>query len=253
MGPTDFILNSVTSGASAGKLRWLFFSPLLNFDFISHGFIIKSKKQNLSTQEKRNTLKRLIKNISSEEKHLIVPQQIHGNDCLAIKKGDELKKKYKGDAILTNRRDIFLTVSVADCLPIFLVEPKRKVVGLVHAGWRGTLLEIAKETIKKAQKEFGCKPENFILLFGPAIQKCCYDISEGIAILFDEDCLIRRSGEKSKLDLICANVKQFLNCGVKRKNILATNDCTYCNKDMFHSFRRDGDKAGRMIAFIGIK
>jgi YfiH family protein len=253
MRSTDFILNSATHGASAGKPRWLFFSPLLNFDFISHGFIIKNKEQNLSTQAKRSSLKGLVKKISSEEKHIIVPQQIHGNGCLTIKKREELKRKYKGDAILTDRKDIFLTVSVADCLPIFLVEPKRKVVGLVHAGWRGTLLGIAKETIRKAEDEFGCKPEDLTLLFGPSIQKCCYEISEVMAILFDEDCLIRRPGEKPKLDLMKINLKQFLNCGVKGKKIFATNDCTCCNKDMFHSFRRDGDKAGRMIAFIGIK
>jgi hypothetical protein len=253
MRPTDFILNSDIGGASAGKLRWLSFSPLLSFNFVSHGFVIKSKEQNPSTQVKRITLKKLIKRISAEEKHVIIPQQIHGNECLTIKKGEELKRKYKGDAILTNRRDIFLTVSVADCLPIFLVEPKRKVVGLVHAGWRGTLLGIAKGTIRKAKNEFGCKPEDFTLLFGPAIQKCCYEISEVMAILFDEDGLTRMPREKPKLDLIYANLKQFLNCGVKRKKIFATNDCTLCNKDMFHSFRRDGDKAGRMIAFIGIK
>jgi len=253
MRPTDFILNSVTHGASTNKLRWLSFYPLLNFDFISHGFIIKNKEQNLSTQAKKSSLKGLVKKISSEEKHIIIPQQIHGNGCLTIKKGEELKRKYKGDAILTDRKDIFLTVSVVDCLPVFLVEPKRKVVGLIHAGWRGTLLGIAKETIRKAKKEFGCKPEDFTLLFGPAIQKCCYEISEVMAILFDEDGLTRMPDEKPKLDLMKINLKQFLNCGVKRKKIFATNDCTFCNKDMFHSFRRDGDKAGRMIAFIGIK
>ncbi|MCJ7577365.1 MAG: peptidoglycan editing factor PgeF [candidate division Zixibacteria bacterium] len=247
MRPADFRLNS------DGKTRWLSFFPLLNFDFISHGFVIKSKEQNPSTQVKRITLKKLIKRISAEEKHIIIPQQIHGNECLTIKKVDELKRRYKGDAILTDRKDIFLTVSVADCLPIFLVEPKRKVVGLIHAGWRGTLLGIAKETIRKAKEKFGCNPEDFTLLFGPAIQKCCYEISELMAILFDEDGMIRMPGEKPKLDLIYVNMKQFLNCGVKRKKIFATNDCTFCNKDMFHSFRRDGDKAGRMIAFIGIK
>jgi YfiH family protein len=247
MRPTNFRLNS------DDKTRWLSFSPLLNFDFITHGFIIKSKEQNLSTPVKKNTLKKLIKKISSEEKHILFPQQVHGNGCLTIKKGEELKRKYKGDAILTNRKDIFLTVLVADCLPVFLVEPKRKVVGLVHAGWRGTLLGIAKETIRKAKDEFGCKPEDFTLLFGPSIQKCCYEISEVMAILFDEDDLTRRPGEKPKLDLMKINLKQFLNCGVKRKKIFATNDCTCCDKDMFHSFRRDGEKAGRMIAFIGIK
>jgi YfiH family protein len=247
------LIDKTIDEASAGKLRWLSFSPLLNFDFISHGFIIKNKEQNLSTQAKKNALKKLIKKISSKEKRLVVPRQVHGNGCLTIKKGDELKRKYKGDAILTDRKDIFLTVSVADCLPIFLVEPKRKVVGLVHAGWRGTLLGIAKETIRKAKKEFGCKPEDFTLLFGPAIQKCCYEISEVTAILFDEDGLTRMPGEKPKLDLMKINLKQFLSCGVKRKKIFATNDCSFCNKDMFHSFRRDGDKAGRMLAFIGIK
>jgi len=154
---------------------------------------------------------------------------------------------------LTNRKDIFLTVSVADCLPIFLIEPKRKVVGLIHAGWRGTLLGIVKQATRKAKNEFGCDPQDFTLLFGPAIQRCCYEISEGIAILFDEDCLIRMPGERPKLDLTFANLKQFLDYGVKRKKIFAMKDCTCCNKDMFHSFRRDGDKAGRMIAFIGIK
>lgn len=247
MRPGNFKTNS------AGKLRWLSFSPLQDFDFLSHGFIIKSKEQNLSTRVKKDTLRRLLKKISSEQKHLIVPQQVHGNGCLTIKKGEQLKKKYKGDAIFTDRKDIFLTVWVADCLPIFLIEPKRKVVGLIHAGWRGTLLGIAEQAIRKAKNEFGCNPENFTLLFGPAIQRCCYETSEEIAILFDKDCLIRSCGESPKLDLIFANLKQFLSCGVKREKVFVAKDCTCCDKEMFHSFRRDGDNAGRMVAFLGIK
>ena len=235
------------------KIRWLSFYPLQDFKFLSHGFIIKNREQNLSAQVKKNVIRSLLEKKSSEKRQIIVPKQVHGKGCLIIKKKDGLKKRYKGDAILTDRKDIFLTVQVADCLPVFLVEPRKKVVGLIHAGWRGTLLGIAKQTIRKAKKEFGCKPEDFTLLFGPAIQKCCYEISEGMAILFDEDCLIRRNGEKPKLDLIYANLKQFLNCGVKEEKIFVANDCTCCNREMFHSFRRDGDKAGRMIAFIGIK
>ena len=246
MKAEDFTLNS------NGKIRWLSFPSFQKFDFISCGFIIKSKEQNLSKPAKKNIAKKLVEKISSEKKRILIPQQVHGNGCVTIKRGEGLKRKYKADALLTDRKDVFLTVSVADCLPIFLVEPKRKVVGLIHAGWRGTLLGIAKETIRKAENEFGCKPENLTLLFGPAIQKCCYETSEAIAILFDDDCLIRSPHEKPKLDLIKANLKQFLNCGVKKK-VLVTNGCTYCEADMFHSFRREGDKAGRMIAFIGIK
>jgi YfiH family protein len=247
MRPKDFKLNL------DGKIRWFSFHPLQDFKFLSHGFIIKNREQNLSAQVKKNVIRRLLEKSSSEKKQVIVPKQVHGNGCLTIKKKDGLKKRYKGDAILTDRKDIFLTVQVADCLPVFLVEPRKKVVGLIHAGWRGTLSGIAKQTIRKAKKEFGCKPEDFTLLFGPAIQKCCYEISEGIAILFDEDCLIQRTGESPKLDLIYANLKQFINCGVKKEKIFVANDCTCCNGEMFHSFRRDGDKAGRMTAFIGIK
>lgn len=247
MREENFALNS------NGKIRWLSFPSFQKFDFVSHGFIIKSEEQNLPAPVKKSTTKRLIKRISLEERQIIIPQQVHGNGCVVIKKGERLKRKYKADALLTNRKDVFLTVSVADCLPIFVVEPKRKVVGLIHAGWHGTLLGIVPETVRKAKNEFGCEPQDLTVLFGPAIQKCCYEISEAVAILFDDDCLIRGSHQKPKLDLIKANLKQFLNCGVKREKVLVTNACTYCNKDVFHSFRRDGEKAGRMIAFIGIK
>jgi YfiH family protein len=247
MKAEDFTLNS------NGKIRWLSFPSFQKFDFISHGLIIKNKKQNLSKLTKKNITKKLVEKISSEKKRILIPQQVHGNGCVTIKRGEGLKRKYKADALLTDRKDVFLTVSIADCLPIFLVEPKSKVVGLIHAGWRGTLLGIASKTVRKAKIEFGCKPGDLILLFGPAIQKCCYEISEAVAILFDDDCLIRRPHQKPKLNLIKANLKQFVNCGVKRRKIFLTNDCTYCQDDMFHSFRRDGEKSGRMIAFIGRK
>jgi YfiH family protein len=249
----DFTLNSEPETRSVGKIRWLSFSFLQDFYFLWHGFIIKSGEHNSSTQAKKNTVKRVFEKESSEERHILVPRQTHGNRCLAVKRGDPLKKRYEGDAILTDRKDVLLTISVADCLPVFLIEPKRKVVGLIHAGWRGTLLGIARQSIKKARDEFGCHPRNFNILLGPAIQRCCYQVSEGISVLFDDDCLVRVPGRRPKLDLISANLKQFLYCGVEREKIFAANICTCCNQVMFHSFRRDGDKAGRMIAFLGIK
>jgi YfiH family protein len=249
----DFIINSAPEGASAGSIRWLSFCFLQDFDFLSHGLIIASKKRSLSSQAKRDMVKRFLEKGSSEEKRVIVPRQVHGNRCVTIKGGSPLKKRCEGDAILTDRRDVLLTVSVADCLPAFLTDPKRKVVGLVHAGWRGTLLGIARQTMKRANTEFGCDPRDFTILLGPAIQKCCYEVSEGIALLFDKDFLVRVPGQRPKLDLLSANLKQFLDCGVEKRKIFASSECTCCSKEMFHSFRRDGDKAGRMIAFLGIK
>jgi YfiH family protein len=253
MKPGDFKINPDPGSASTGKIRRLSFAFLRDFDFLSHGLVIASKKGNFSSQVKKNVVGRLFERESSDERHVIVPQQVHGNRCVTIKGGGPLKKRYEGDTILTDRKDVLLTVSVADCLPVFLVEPKRKVVGLVHAGWRGTLLGIARQTMMRANTEFGCDPRDFTILLGPAIQKCCYEISEGIALLFDGDFLVRVPGQRPKLDLPSANLKQFLNCGVERRNVFGSNECTCCHKEMFDSFRRDGDKAGRMIAFLGIK
>ncbi len=253
MKPGDFKINPDPGSAFTGKIRWLSFGFLRDFDFVSHGLIIASKKGNFSSQAKKNVVRRLFEKESSDERRVIVPQQVHGNRCVAIKEGGPLKKRYEGDAILTDRKDVLLTVSVADCLPVFLVDPKREVVGLVHAGWRGALLGIVAQTVRIAETEFGCDPRDFAILLGPAIQKCCYEISEGIGLLFDGDFLVRVSGQRPKLDLLSANLKQFLNCGVERRNIFASKECTCCHKEMFDSFRRDGDKAGRMIAFLGIK
>lgn len=253
MKPGDFRIKLDPGSASTGKIRWFSFAFLRDFDYLSHGLAIASKKGNFSSQVKKNIVKRFFEKESGEEKQVVVPQQSHGNRCLPIKGRDPLKKRYPGDAILTDRRDVLLTISVADCLPVFLVEPKKMVVGLVHAGWRGTLLGIAGQTMRVAKTEFGCDPRDFTILLGPAIQRCCYEISEGVAVLFDEDCLVRMPGQRPKLDLVSANLKQFLNCGVERMNVFAAVECTCCDKEAFHSFRRDGDKAGRMIAFLGIE
>lgn len=242
---SDFTINQTD------QIRWLSFSALNAYDFILHGLVIKS--QNPLLIQKQREIKRFLQTIASSKRSLISPYQMHQDECLILTSKDKPKRRYRGDAILTERHDVFISVNVADCVPIFLVNEKRKVIGLIHAGWKGTLLGIVKMTLKKAECELGCESEDFTILLGPCIQSCCYQVSEDVAVLLDKECIHRTKKGNPALDLICMLRKQFLSCEVKEERIFATDVCTCCDDDLFYSYRREKENAGRMIAFLGLK
>ncbi len=245
MRSSDLVVNQ-TCG-----IRWLSFLPLDACPFILHGFVIKNR--NFPPDVKIKKVEKFLQKITSQKRRLISLSQKHQDECEIIFSKDKLKRRYKGDALLTDRNDIFISVWVADCVPIFLVEEKRRVIGLVHAGWRGTLLGIVRRTLERAKHQLGSKPRDFTVLFGPCIQGCCYQVSDDVAILFDEKCVNRDKDGKVTLDLICANLKQLVSCGVKEDKIFVTGRCTFCEEELFYSYRREKENAGRMIGFMGLK
>jgi len=237
---------NITHFQKINKNDYLSFSPLEKCNFLSHGLLLK----NVSNKN----LKEFLKKVGLDNSLVVVPQQIHSKRILTINTRDRRREiETEGyDGILTDIPGIILTVRVADCLPIFLVDPMLKVTGLIHAGWKGTLMGIAKESISRACQLYGSDPGNLILVLGPCIGECCYEISESSAILFPKDCLTFTKG-KIRLDLVKANLKQLLKSGVKRKKIFSTNLCTFCHRELFYSYRRDRDNKKRMTAFIGVK
>jgi YfiH family protein len=245
MEPSDFVVRQ------AEGIRWLSFPPLDAFPFVLHGLTVKG--QNPHAAGGKKTPGQLLRKISRREARLVSLSQMHRDECVTITSRDQLQRRYSGDAVLTNRRDVLVSVSVADCLPIFMVNSKRKVIGMIHAGWRGTLLGIARRTLEKAKDRFGCEPGEFTLLFGPYIKSCCYRVSEGVAILFSAECMSRSPDGAPMLDLVRANLKQFAGCGVKENKIFVVDECTFCEKELFYSYRRDNENAGRMIGYLGLK
>jgi len=239
-------MKEITRFHQIDKTAFLSFPVLEKYNFLFHGLLLKT----ISNKD----LKRFLKRAELGDSSVLVPRQIHSRKILTTNKKEKRRKiETSGyDGVLTDVTGIVLTVKVADCLPIFLVDPVRKVIGLFHAGWRGTLMGIAREGVRKASQVFGSDPENLILILGPAIRSCCYEISESLAILFPRDCL-SFTNQKIKLDLVKANLEQLLRSGVKRKKIFSSNLCTFCHKELFYSFRRDKVENKRMTAFIGIK
>lgn len=155
------------------------------------------------------------------------------------------------DATFTAKKDVFLTVSVADCLPVFLFDPKNEVIASIHAGWRGTAEKIVSKTITKISEQFGTAPEYIIAFMGPGISQEYFEVGEEVGELFRDEVKIRK-GEKFHIDLKKENFEQLIKSGVKAENIEISPLCTFKESGLLHSYRRDRERSGRMFGVIGL-
>jgi len=155
------------------------------------------------------------------------------------------------DALITNKKNIPLAVFTADCLSLFLYDPKTSSIGLVHAGWRGSLKGVTAKAIVKMKERFRCKPSDLYIGLGPCIRSCCYQVGGEFAGLFPDDLFLRK--RRYYLDLVSINRKQLLGLGVKEANISDYRICTSCSNKKYFSFRKEGNSAGRMISVIMLK
>jgi hypothetical protein len=191
--------------------------------------------------------------------NFIVANQTHSDNIHLIKMQKEsgwekLENAIKNcDALITNQKNIMLTILTADCVPILLFDPIQNAIGAVHAGWKGTQQEIVKKTVKKMQNEFNSKPSNLIVGIAPSIGKCCYEVDSNVAQHFEK---IKNSytqkENKYMLDLSLINQTQLIHAGVKEKNIELSNICTACEVDQYFSYRKEKGCSGRFMSMIGL-
>lgn len=176
------------------------------------------------------------------------PGQVHGNTVrVAAHPGDFPET----DGLLTAVPGVFLTVSTADCVPVLFYDPVRKVVGAVHAGWRGTAAGIVREAMRLLEREFGTPARDLHVCLGPSADACCYDVGPECASQFPAECLERRNG-KVYVDLRAANRRILIAAGVNAARVESSPFCTISDSTLFHSHRRDGGTSGRMMAVIGL-
>jgi len=156
----------------------------------------------------------------------------------------------ESDALYTNSKNNFLAISIADCIPVFLYEPEKKIAAGIHSGWKGTLNKVTSVTIEKLKKEFSLNTENIFAFIGPGISSRHFEVGKEVFDLFEDDVKEIRNG-KYFIDLKKHNYLQLIRLGVKPDNIEVSDFCTFSEKDLFHSYRRDKDNSGRMIGVIG--
>ncbi|MDR3746817.1 MAG: peptidoglycan editing factor PgeF [Acidobacteriota bacterium] len=188
-----------------------------------------------------------------------------------------------GDGLITNAPGLLLAVKTADCTPILVVDVKRRVVGVFHAGWRGTAPRVVEKGIGEMRRQFGSLPRDLRAVIGPSIRSCCYSVGAEVQAefesqftyaadlfeeVFDANALHVRYpllflnqrapghgdlGPEIHLDLVKANRRQMEDAGVREQNISVVDGCTACDRARFFSHRAEFGKTGRMMAVIGIR
>jgi hypothetical protein len=180
---------------------------------------------------------------------LAVPLQSHSDNVRRV----EVPGEYENcDGLMTNARGLSLVVTIADCVPILLFDPINNVIGAVHAGWRGTAKSIIKKALIAMQEEYNIGIKEVRAFIGPSAGLCCYEVSEEVAVKFANK-IVSYDTTKAFIDLKKENALQLQEQGLVPGNIEVSKHCTICEKQLFHSFRRDGKRAGRMMALICLK
>jgi YfiH family protein len=211
---------------------------------------------------------------------LVTLRQIHSDlihcvDCLP-------EQILVGDGLITDVPKLLLAVQTADCLPVIVVDRKRRAVGVFHAGWRGTVKRIVEKGVGEMRRHFGSDPRNLVAAIGPGIHGCCYEVGEEVRNKFETQFayaadlfrelkqsdpvrekypllfLTARAPGHSELpvkiflDLVEANLRQLMDAGVTAKKIEASALCTACRPDLLFSFRAEKGVTGRLMGVVGI-
>lgn len=196
---------------------------------------------------------------------LTLAEQIHGSDVIevgapqvgrgAVARDDALTG---ADALVTDVPDVPLVVLVADCVAVSLFDPQRRVIGLAHAGWRGTVARIAERTAEAMKRNFGCDPKRMVAGLSPAIGRDHYEVGEEVVTAVRTGCGREQVSEFIQedmdgtcyLDLWGLNVRQLVACGILPRNIDVSGLCTACHTERFFSHRHEGGKTGRFAALL---
>lgn len=176
--------------------------------------------------------------------------QVHGT---TIREVNEPGIYPETDAIVTREPSLGLAVRTADCVPVMLFAPGDLVIAAVHAGWRGTAEHIVAQTVEFLTERFGIEPEEILAYIGPSASVERYEVDEEVAAQFIEDAIVRSADTKPRLDLKKANTIDLIASGLNPENIEISPYCTISNPSLFHSYRRDGDRSGRMLALITLR
>ena len=226
-----------------------------NYSSLNLGLNSGDTRENVITN--RNTLCKAL-NISTDR--LIFPKQTHTptvkvitGDFFAIGENDQKQFLGETDALITNLKGFCIAVKTADCVPVLLYDPKRKVVAAIHAGWRGTAQNIVFKAIQKMIKEFGSDPADLMAGIGPSISPDVYEVGKEVYSQFDPEFYLDTipiRPDKRLLDLWKANRHQLITGGIPVGQIETAQLCTWSDSDRFFSARRDGSKTGRMATGI---
>lgn len=204
--------------------------------------------------------KRIASAIGVDEKKMVYTCQTHTTNVAVVTEEDFGASIPETDGMITNVPGLCLVTFYADCVPLYFLDPVKKVIGLSHSGWRGTVNKMAHATVNRMQEAFGTNPADIIAAVGPSICQDCYEVSEDVISRFRENyreeywesLYYRKENGKYQLDLWRANEINLLEAGIRREHMAVTNVCTCCNPEVLFSHRITGTDRGNLSAFLAL-
>ena len=266
-------------------VQYLQFRKLLEYDnMISHAYSLgtdlnfrtaKIDKESLPQNEYDkaiNSYKKICSSLGIEYKNIVKTNQEHTDNIEIINQKintdfmDINLEEYKEtDGMITNKQNLMLSTTNADCILLLFFDPITKTIANVHSGWKGTLQRISVKTVEKMQKEFACKPEDIICCICPSIRKCHFEVDKDVKEMYEkefEDLQISKSidimekqknKEKWNIDTVLINKIILEQKGLKTKNIIDSKICSVCNSDLIHSYRVEKQGYGLSTALISLR
>lgn len=248
-------------------VEYIQFKRLLEYPEITHCYTMRNNNQ-LNFQIKnrdffKQSCDKILKSLDLENAQIVRPYQTHTDNVKVVRKIEKLEDT---DGILTNKKEIALITTSADCISLLLYDPVKKAIGSIHSGWKGTLKGIIVKAIEKMKNEYKSNPEDIICCICPSIRQCCFEVDEDVKDLFynkykelkNIDEIIKLGDKKEDkqkyyIDTAKINIELLKNIGLKEENIIDSNICTMCHSNEFHSYRTDGKSFGVNGAIIAIK
>ena len=176
-------------------------------------------------------------------------RQIHSAQVVRADNGWGYERP-EADAVVTDRAGVLVGVRTADCVPILLVDPVRKAVAAVHAGWRGTVAGVLESALHQLSEHYGSRPADLEAAIGPSIGGCCFEVGSDVASQFSAEFVVA-SNPRPHVDLAANLRSRLADCGVS--NVTSVAECTKCLPDRFFSYRGQGGATGRMLSVVGIR
>ena len=254
--------------------QFLQFKKLLKYsDIITHAYSVgidknyrtfKANKMPLNKDEYQkniNDYKTLCEELNLNHKNIVKANQAHTDNILKIEEKiniDELDTKGNSDGLITNKKNIILATTNADCILLLFLDPVKKVIANTHSGWKGTLQEISVKTVNKMKEDFGCNPKDIIVCICPSIRKCHFETDKDVYEMFynkfkkigNTKQFIEEKNGKWYIDTVFINKEILKQAGILEENIEDCGICSVCNKELIHSFRAEGEGYGLATALI---
>lgn len=223
-------------------------------DIISHGITIRGTDfmhKDINSSMFLSSKEKVAEEFNLLTNDLYFLNQVHDENVLEIFE-DTTNEIRDYDALVTKIPNKMLMTCFADCVPILLFDAQNKIIASIHSGWKGTVKQIAKNTVECMKEKYKSNSEDIIAVIGPSIGPCCFEVKQDVKKQF-VDIFGHSVAVENKVDLWMANKLQLLNGGLKEENIECMNICTCCNNDMFYSYRKGDVEQGRFSAFIMLK